>query len=425
MEVLFGGLFVDLETIAVQKHQLQTTCLRPSGDAVWSLASLLAPVSLECFGDVYWGRELLHITREVSGFYDGLIALTDLERYFSLGELFQRHSVQAVSQRWGRDEGSPTSLGDINERLHYGDSLRLRRMECLLDPSAPIVALAREIELTLQHPLNSLSCYITPVGASGLGPHHDETEIFTLQIEGTKRWQLFHRVQATEPAMYDRTELGEPSLELELCPGDLLYLPSGWVHDVSSDEASFSITMVFDPFRWTAVLDALGERLRSISPMLETMPMGVALGDNAQAGFHRQLKSCLKIIRDDLDNFEGTMLVDMLASRLLSRMNMPPTHAVSDMLRLDQMTPVTLVQRRRDVACHLARRTDTIALMLPGGQVIDAPSSAEPAFRAIIESDKPFRVTDVHASLDEAASMSLVRVLIGAGLLEVVNDNGG
>src|SRR5262249_45624024 len=160
-------------------------------------ASLLAPVSFECFSDVHWGRKPLHIARETNGFYDGLINLADLERYFSLGELFRRHSVQAVSRRWGGGEGPPQTLGDINDRLLHGDSLRLRRMECFLDPSAPIVALAREMESTLQHPLSSLSCYITPVGAAGLGPHHDETEIFTLQIEGTKRWQLFHRVGST------------------------------------------------------------------------------------------------------------------------------------------------------------------------------------------------------------------------------------
>jgi hypothetical protein len=159
--------------------------------------------------------------------------------------------------------------------------------------------------------------------------------------------------------------------------------------------------------------------------LVETLPIGIALGGGGgQAGFRRQLEVCLKVIRDELDNFEGSMLVDTLASKLLSRMSIPPGHAVSDVLRLDQMTQVTLVQRRPSVACHVARRGDTIALMLPGGQVIHASSRTEAVFRAIIASEAPFRVADVHATLDDAAKMSLVRVLIGAGLLEFVNGDG-
>jgi hypothetical protein len=381
-------------------------------------------VSLEDFGDVHWGRQPLHIRREASGFYGSLISLGDLERYFSLGELYRRQSVQAVSRRWGGGEGPPQTLGDINDRLLHGDSLRLRRMECFIDPSTSIVALAREMESTLQHPLNSLSCYITPAGAVGLGPHHDETEIFTLQIEGTKRWQLFHHVVSTEPAMYERSGLGDPSLELTMSPGDLLYVPSGWVHDVASDDISFSITIVFDPFRWTAVLDALGERLTDVAPLTETLPIGIALGGGAQAEFRHQLDLCLDVIRNELDNFESSQLVDTLASGLLRRMIMPPGHAVSDMLRLKRMTLDTLVARRRGVACHVTRRGNAVAIMLPGGQIINLSSQAETAFLTIMASQAPFRVADVHASQDDAAKLSLVRVLIGAGLLELVNRNG-
>ena len=406
----------------VGKNHQRTTDRHPSGGTLaWSLTSLLAPMSLECFGDVHWGREPLHIAREARGFYDGLISLADLERYFSLGELFRRHSVQAVSRRWG-GEGPPQTLGDISDRLLQGDSLRLRRMECFLDPSAPVIGLAREMESTLQHPLNSLSCYVTPAGAVGLGPHHDETEIFTLQIEGSKHWQIFHRVESIEPAMYERAELGEPSQEFTLSPGDLLYLPSGWVHDVTSKDASFSITIVFDPFRWRAVLDALADRLARTAPLVETLPIGVALGGGGQPRFRRQLGVCLDVIREELDHFDGSILVDTLASRLLSRMSMPPGRAVSDTLRLDQTTQATVVRRRPQVACHVTRYADGIALMLPGGHVLRASSHTEPALRAIIGSKEPFAVADVDASLDDVAKMSLVRALIGAGLLELADD---
>jgi JmjC domain len=425
VEVLsvFSFFVIDVQTVDVRKYQTQMTAVQPSTAAACSLASLLAPVSLKQFADVFWGREPLHIARESSGFYDGLISLAEVERYFSLGELFNRHSVQTVSGRWGGGNGPPQTLGDVNDRLLHGDSLRLRRMECFLDPSAPIVALARQMESTLQHPLNSLSCYITPVGAVGLGPHHDETEIFTLQIEGTKRWQLFQRVASTEPAMYERTALGAPSVELTLAAGDMLYVPNGWVHDVVNDDASFSITMVFDPFRWSTLLDVLRDRLTGSAPWIETLPIGVALG-GGEAGFRQQIARCIDALRDELDAFEDTMLVDALASRFLTRMTLPPGHAVRDTLRPARLTPATLVRRRPGVAYHLARHDDVVALMVPGGQVIRAPRQAEPALRDMLAREQPFRAADAESTLDTVTTMWLVRLMIGAGLLELANHDG-
>jgi hypothetical protein len=389
------------------------------------LASLLAPVSLERFGDEYWGREPLYVRRDSSCFYDGLVSLGDLERYFSLGELFGRHTVEAVSLRWGSAARPPATLSEVNARLLRGDSLRLRRMECMLDPGAPIIALAREMESTLQHALNSVSCYIAPADAVGLGPHHDETEIFTLQIQGTKQWQIFHQVESIEPAMYVRTELGEPRMEIVLSPGDLLYVPHGFVHDVTSNETSFSITIVFDPFRWTFVLDALADRLANVATLARTMPIGIALGGPGRDGFRDQLAACVAVIRGELENFEDSMLVDALARSLLSRMSMPPGHAVRDTLRLNRITPTTLIRRRPEVSYHISRRSDTIALMLAGGEMIRAPSRVEPAFRALIASEEPFRVADMHSSLGAGAKVSLARTLISAGLLEFVNGDDG
>ena len=73
-------------------------------------------------------------------------------------------------------------------------------------------------------------------------PHYDDVEVFVLQLEGSKSWKLYHPVQnlpREHSGDFDRDELDEPFQELNLQPGDLMYLPRGVIH-----EARTSNTMV-------------------------------------------------------------------------------------------------------------------------------------------------------------------------------------
>ncbi|OLP83380.1 Bifunctional lysine-specific demethylase and histidyl-hydroxylase NO66 [Symbiodinium microadriaticum] len=64
--------------------------------------------------------------------------------------------------------------------------------------------------------------------------HHDEVEVFMLQLEGAKRWRLHRCPKGPLPRSYcwdyKEEELGPPLMELVLEAGDLLYLPRGTVH---------------------------------------------------------------------------------------------------------------------------------------------------------------------------------------------------
>ncbi len=70
---------------------------------------------------------------------------------------------------------------------------------------------------------------LTPGDASGFTTHYDTQDVFILQIGGRKHWRISqptialpHRTQACSPIGFAPPP---PDLELELEPGDLLYLP--------------------------------------------------------------------------------------------------------------------------------------------------------------------------------------------------------
>lgn len=76
-----------------------------------------------------------------------------------------------------------------------------------------------------------MASYATPGG--GVGPHYDSYDVFLIQAQGTRRWQISGQT--------DRALLPDQPLKLmadfraeqtfDCRPGDLLYLPPGYAHD--------------------------------------------------------------------------------------------------------------------------------------------------------------------------------------------------
>ena len=67
----------------------------------------------------------------------------------------------------------------------------------------------------------------------GVGPHIDSYDVFLLQMQGRRRWQIG---RPRQPRLRDDVPLKmlahfEPEHDWLLGPGDMLYLPPGWAHD--------------------------------------------------------------------------------------------------------------------------------------------------------------------------------------------------
>ena len=165
-----------------------------STDADWTFRRLPGPVSVDAFCRDYWGRHPL-LMRSGGDLFTPLISLAQVEELLAIPHVFEQ---QMVSLRAKGDSVSlaPSTPGDIYARLRQGASLQFRKMERFLPVRAPLRQLYRDILLRLQHPGVSISCFVTPPGTELLGAHHDETDVFTLQVAGRKRWRLFHTISA-------------------------------------------------------------------------------------------------------------------------------------------------------------------------------------------------------------------------------------
>ncbi|KAL3808730.1 hypothetical protein ACHAXA_010896 [Cyclostephanos tholiformis] len=94
------------------------------------------------------------------------------------------------------------------------------------------------------------NAYLTPLHSQGFAPHYDDVDVFVLQLEGYKRWMVYAplnkretlpRVSSrdyTEKEMEDEERL----LDVTLGPGDVLYLPRGWIHQAETVKRPSSFT---------------------------------------------------------------------------------------------------------------------------------------------------------------------------------------
>jgi Cupin superfamily protein len=270
-----------------------------------------------------------------------------------------------------------------------------------------VAAFCRSLEETLGHPAQA-NAYYTPRAAQGLPVHHDTHDVFVLQVSGEKRWLVYE--PALELPLKDQrysAELGAPGAPVEdrvLRPGDMLYLPRGWLHEaLTSETDSLHLTVGVNVVTWLdAFKSALGE-----------------LGDDVR--FRRSWRT-----GDGADD-----LVEALRSRLttgdverrarekLIRTRQPIRQGQLRQLRaLDSLDTETELERNPTVLADLLEQDGEVALAFEG-RSLTFPPHARDEVAALATADEPFTASTLPGTLDDAGRLVLVRRLVREGFLRI------
>jgi hypothetical protein len=120
----------------------------------------------------------------------------------------------------------------------------------------------------------TVNCYISRDGPSGSGAHWDDHDVVLIQVMGTKRWVIG---EPTDQHPIKGGGLNERSdrlvQQLDLNPGDALYLPRGFWHEgTSTGDLSIHLTIALSRPRtkmvaeyWLSTLDGTAEHRRDVS----------------------------------------------------------------------------------------------------------------------------------------------------------------
>ena len=94
--------------------------------------------------------------------------------------------------------------------------------------------------------------FLTPAGQRG-GTHSDPTDVYVIQLEGTKRWRIWPtpQVRRVGDDKDSFPSLPESVLDLSLQPGDVLYIPHSTPHSATAEgSVSLHVTVVTSPRSW-------------------------------------------------------------------------------------------------------------------------------------------------------------------------------
>jgi lysine-specific demethylase/histidyl-hydroxylase NO66 len=378
-----------------------------------------------CVGDVdrflgeVWSTRPLH-HRSGSGF-DDLMSFRDVDHMLSTMSLrlpaFRlvkdgKTLPSGTYTKSGRT-GSTTMTGiadpaRIFQRFDEGATIVLQGLHRYWRPLAEF---CRNLELVLGHP-TQVNAYITPPGARGLAVHHDEHHVFVMQVSGRKHWDVYEPDRPDLPSATERT----PDMQIDLEPGECLYLPKGTPHGATAQAvASAHLTVGILSTTWGQVFERLLKRAMSDPSFAEALPAGC---HRDPGGFARAVEDHLNELRAWLDKADAADLAEDAIRRFLTSRPSLVAGGLEDLGRLAGLSDDTSVRRREGSVCELRLKPGRLVAYL-GDRELRMPAALEPAMRWLAGRDA-FRVGDLAEHLgDEESRLVLVRRLVREGLLEV------
>ena len=374
-----------------------------------------------CAGDVDrfladdWARRA-SIQRGVApGAFADLLTLDEVDRFLTTtalrtpffrlvqaGERIPESAYTRSGRAGSRDVAGIADPGAVASLFEGGATIVLQGLHRW---SEPVTRFTRGLELELGHACQ-VNAYITPAGAQGLKLHHDPHDVFVLQAFGCKRWEV-HAAPRERP---------RPPLDIEVAPGDTLYMPAGTPHAASAQQTvSGHLTVGMHVTRWRDVLSGVWSSVVADPSLDDPMPAGwmrdqTGLADELS---HRLREASERLLATDA----GTIVADR-ADRFLSVRAQLARGSIAEGAVPTEIDDATVLRRRPGSICELRCRDDALLVLL-GDRRLRLPAWLEPAMRRVAAGDV-FRLGELGDVVpDPSSRVVLARRLMREGLLTV------
>ncbi|BDM64773.1 50S ribosomal protein L16 arginine hydroxylase [Shewanella sp. NFH-SH190041] len=187
----------------------------------------------------YWQKKPVVIRQGFNRFADLL----------SADELAGLAMEESVESRliWQEAEQWQAAFGPFESYDHLGEQNWTLVVQALNNWLPEAEQLARCFDFIPRWRFDDvMASYAVPGGS--VGPHIDRYDVFICQGSGRRRWRVGDKGQYREFAAHEallHTEPFEPIIDVELLPGDILYLPPLFPHDGVTLEESMSFSVGF------------------------------------------------------------------------------------------------------------------------------------------------------------------------------------
>ena len=412
---------------AVPAEGTAPTVTRPGSGALARVTGAAA----EAFADRYWNREPLLVRgADAGGFRD----LLDLD---GVDELLSRRGLRTPFLRLAKDgavldSSSFTGPGGVGAEI--ADQVRDDKVAALFADGTTVVlqALHRTwpavidfctlLAAELGHPVQA-NAYVTPPSSRGFSAHYDVHDVFVLQLAGRKHWTVHAPVHPdplrTQPwndhasAVAARARDDEPAVDTVLEPGDVLYLPRGWLHAATAlGEVSAHLTVGVHVVTRYALVEALTALVAGDERLRASLPLGIDVADPAQLAPH--LDAVRTALADALTRVAPEDVARRVRGRVWTGNRAEPVGPVAAAAFADGLSTGDTVRRRTGLRHRISRQGEQMLLELPDRR-ITLPAATEEALHTVLAGN-PCAVGSL-PGMDEADQLVLVRRLLREGVL--------
>ncbi|XP_042532602.1 ribosomal oxygenase 2 isoform X1 [Dipodomys spectabilis] len=301
--------------------------------------SLISPIRTETFFKEFWEQKPLLIQRDdptLATYYQSLFRLTDLKNLCSQGIYY------------GRDVNVCRCVNGKKKVLNKDGKAHFFQLRKDFDQKRATIQFHQpqrfkdelwRIQEKLECYFGSLvgsNVYITPAGSQGLPPHYDDVEVFILQLEGEKHWRLYPPtvVLAREYSVEAETQIGKPTHEFTLKPGDLLYFPRGTIHQADTPPGLAHSTHVtistyqnnsWGDFLLDTISGLVFDTLKEDMDLRTGIPRQLLMQVEPTTVATKRLSGFLRVLADRLEGTKELLSSDMKKDFVMHRL--PPYHA--------------------------------------------------------------------------------------------------
>lgn len=229
----------------------------------WSFAELVAPMDPNQFLAEIYDKKPVHLKGDPDRFRD-LLTWTKLNELLALSGLWTADSIDVALEGrpippaqyatpghgWDGRQAMRPNVQKLTELLRRGATIAVEKVHGL---TPELRTLSGSIESAVGAPVTS-NAFCSWDGVQGYGAHFDTLQVFAIQLEGEKTWQIFDGrfPNAAEIPGYRPNEIpqaerekqkGKVLMEVTLTPGDMLYVPQGQYHCALASDKSLHLSL--------------------------------------------------------------------------------------------------------------------------------------------------------------------------------------
>ena len=391
------------------------------------LQEMFAPVSFDTFTSEYWTKTPLLIER-VSTAFETLVPPGDVDEIVDRAcsnadefDLFPSGGDGVDRSLWV-GPGNYVYLNRLLGLYQRGGTIRISNVQkyhrgirrfCL----AMSEGFRCEVEADL---------WMTRANEASPHIHYDGTDIYVHQISGCKRWRAFNRAKSDYAehrvgSPLAEEALGEPVVDLEIQPGQMLYLPAGTPHAVTTvSRDSIHISIGTHVPTWSGIIGRALERMRMLPcSITDAVPAELLDLNTDDEALRRQM---IAVFEDCLGSVDMSWVRGSSRQHVISMIKPPADGQIRRLLAPRTIASTTVVTRRDFMPATVYERDGLAHIEFPGGGYLSGDSVLGEALDFIATSETDFCADDVPGTLGAEEKVQLIGALIDRGLLRLSDE---